>query len=672
MSKTKNQAPRSDIFSDVREAIPRDPFRWHQSVGIDTETLSKGQGTPCPLGCGGEGNDRLHGTPSFKSDGSVRCRQEDKVFDAFNAYIAAGKAATLLEAAKQLADLYGVALPPPKKEKPADYYVVEPQLYNFALASPWFTAKRITEKAFFAAGGSLVKYMEDTFIGIPAYAADSDFTQPVRWILYDCLGQQVKVPGGTAPNKCIKVAENSPKGLIGLSGLRNLSDAEIVVKVEGSTDLLRTWDAIPPTERNRYSVITNANGCNENPSPEAVELVREKTVYVVGDADTPGQAGALKWATAFATTAKEVFSVKLPYPVEESHGKDIRDYFNEEKTFDDFLKLEKKIVTRQSQGSVGSEKADTSPTFVSGRDLFPAFCDDVLHGDPPPVWLATADPQDPINRFSLCPGKIIVLGGAPGAGKTAFIMQTAFDILIHNPEIKTLFCNVEMEPQDLLERLLSRYSGVPLRDIIERKRYESTPRKLQEGLDEIAKVIDRTAFVTSAYTIERIKKAATQFESEIVVIDYCQRIRLATERPGAQPRERTNDIMDASRRIAKSGKCVVVVSALSRQSGKGKSYNDAGLDSFRESSELEYGADAAYILTHVSQDVPDHEKKRLLRCVKKRNGAKEDTLLWFDGQYQHFGPYQEMPDSAFVMTPPDDQATETTKSNGEEVTSDEF
>ena len=49
-------------------------------------------------------------------------------------------------------------------------------------------------------------------------------------------------------------------------------------------------------------------------------------VAVVGDCDEAGQVGAEKWARALDGVAAEVRSVRLPWPVAPSHGKDLRDW----------------------------------------------------------------------------------------------------------------------------------------------------------------------------------------------------------------------------------------------------------------------------------------------------------------------------------------------------------
>lgn len=108
--KQKEKKSDTDIFQLVREAVRTDPHKWHRAVGIDTAVLMSGQGTPCPLGCHGAGTDRLHAATtnslSFDKDGAVRCRTEDKVYDAIDAYVATGKTATKLQAAQATLKLY--------------------------------------------------------------------------------------------------------------------------------------------------------------------------------------------------------------------------------------------------------------------------------------------------------------------------------------------------------------------------------------------------------------------------------------------------------------------------------------------------------------------------------------------------------------------------------------
>jgi replicative DNA helicase len=57
-----------------------------------------------------------------------------------------------------------------------------------------------------------------------------------------------------------------------------------------------------------------------------------------------------------------------------------------------------------------------------------------------------------------------------------------------------------------------------------------------------------------------------------------------------------------------------------------------GLGAFRESSELEFGADSAFIVARY----PDEPNRRTLLHLKARHGELSDIELSFDGATQRF------------------------------------
>jgi replicative DNA helicase len=104
--------------------------------------------------------------------------------------------------------------------------------------------------------------------------------------------------------------------------------------------------------------------------------------------------------------------------------------------------------------------------------------------------------------------------------------------------------------------------------------------------------------------------------------------------------------MATVRRFADSGRAVVVVAAVARsRDSKGRSSYGEGLNlaSFRESSELEFGADDAFLL------LPDPEGdgstgRVVLKHLKSRHGELRDVVLDFDRGRQTFTPVT--PDTA--------------------------
>src|SRR5262245_16055053 len=101
--------------------------------------------------------------------------------------------------------------------------------------------------------------------------------------------------------------------------------------------------------------------------------------------------------------------------------------------------------------------ADAS--FVCAADTLAGWRDDVLSGKPPVLFPAGAGD---LARVEIGPGLVSLIGGAPGAGKTAFTMQAVIDGLRLTPTLRAVCCNVEMPPAVLLDRQLARLSGIDL------------------------------------------------------------------------------------------------------------------------------------------------------------------------------------------------------------------
>ena len=102
-------------------------------------------------------------------------------------------------------------------------------------------------------------------------------------------------------------------------------------------------------------------------------------------------------------------------------------------------------------------------------------------------------------------------------------------------------------------------------------------------------------------------------------------------------REQLESAAAVLRRFCDAGAAVLVASAVARQKHAGGStYRGLNLASFRGSSELEYGADAAYLLT------PDDTGGIVFQCEKNRYAALADVRTSFDPTIQTFTPAVEL------------------------------
>jgi hypothetical protein len=168
---------------------------------------------------------------------------------------------------------------------------------------------------------------------MPAYGEYLLAADPVAWVLWDITGQPFEVgpPDNRQQAKMISIGPTSG-AMMGLSSLMVLSDPELRAgvewawKVEGPADMLALWTAIPEADRARHVVVTNAGGATSNVMPWQSKLLAGVRGAVVGDCDEAGQVGAEKWCRALDGVAEEIRNVRLPWPVEPSHGNDVRDF----------------------------------------------------------------------------------------------------------------------------------------------------------------------------------------------------------------------------------------------------------------------------------------------------------------------------------------------------------
>lgn len=274
----------------------------------------------------------------------------------------------------------------------------------------------------------------------------------------------------------------------------------------------------------------------------------------------------------------------------------------------------------------------TKSNYYPAVDVLDGWRDDVLSGKPPTFYPIG---EGELSRIEIGPGLVTLLGGAPGAGKTAFTMQAVVDALRLNPTLRAVVCNIEMPSGVLLDRQLARLSGVDLTTIRYRRLTAEHAERVDMGLATLAEVCDRLAFVRPPFGLGNIAATADEFNAGLIVLDYIQRITPPGEH--GDKRDSVDATMNHLRAFADAGVAVVVLSAVGRsKDSKGRSsYSGEGLSlaSFRESSELEFGADDAFILT------PDEaEGNVVLRHLKSRNGECRDLLMAFDKPLQRFTP----------------------------------
>jgi replicative DNA helicase len=282
--------------------------------------------------------------------------------------------------------------------------------------------------------------------------------------------------------------------------------------------------------------------------------------------------------------------------------------------------------------------------FQTAADVWHSWRDALLSGQAPTLFpLGVGE----LGGIEIGPGLVTLIGGAPGAGKTAFTMQALFDALRLTPNLKAVVCNIEMALPVLLDRQLARLSGVDLTTIRYRRLTGDHTARINAALATLEPLFERLAFVRPPFALDNVAATADEFGADLLLLDYIQRIPPPGEH--GDKRGAVNATMDYLRKFADAGVAVIVVSAVGRQrDAKGRATYAGDLlnmASFRESSELEFGADDAFIIA------PDQESEDvILRHLKSRHGECRDIRLRFDRKFQRFDSTDHIPSSGKLQT----------------------
>jgi replicative DNA helicase len=176
-------------------------------------------------------------------------------------------------------------------------------------------------------------------------------------------------------------------------------------------------------------------------------------------------------------------------------------------------------------------------------------------------------------------------------------MQLVADALAGSPTLKAIVCIVEMSPSIRRDRQLARLAGIDLSLIRDRRLSAEHSGAIERRMEALEALAERLAFLRPPLDLANVAASVDGFDAGLILIDYLQRVGTPGEhgdRSGAVSRT-----MDYLRQFADAWVAIIVVAALARSkdSKRRSSYTDGlSLASFRETSELEYVADDAFIL----------------------------------------------------------------------------
>ncbi|MFM9966030.1 MAG: phage/plasmid primase, P4 family [Planctomycetaceae bacterium] len=318
--------------------------RWREvltAFGFNGEDLD-GRHHPCPR-C--NGTDRFRAFNDVDETGGVHCNQ------CFTEGNGDGLAAIQWRngwdfptAIKSVAEHLGVQPPNGHNKEHAPTSPFESQMLIIDEADPEYCSQffaefcaakpPITAEAIVAAGGIPVGWPRSKEHGkcclaFPALERPEKIT---GYILRRTDGSEFPAFGNLSSRKT-HMLRGSHDGWVIPGGFERVASATIVWRVEGVPDALALYPHLPAD----HAIITNI--CGAKSCPKNIGILAGKSVNVIGDADTPGQEGAEKFARKMDGIAATTKIVPLPFDIVPDHGKDVRDFFVEGHTFAELVTL---------------------------------------------------------------------------------------------------------------------------------------------------------------------------------------------------------------------------------------------------------------------------------------------------------------------------------------------
>lgn len=268
------------------------------------------------------------------------------------------------------------------------------------------------------------------------------------------------------------------------------------------------------------------------------------------------------------------------------------------------------------------------------------------------------------ERGGLAPGRTLLPGGGPGAGKTGLAAGLVVDALAAN--LPTAFVQLELSRAETLEHLVyaTPYGeGTHWQKIAPRERLE-TLEMLPGNWEEL---LDIPLVDDDSYTAESIRSIIYSLASRteklrrdgvvdhqangLVIVDYVQLLTLREVPRGFQPHNViTKAVSMLSRAASENGVCLILLSQLtkgSRDSPSGTSFADA---------DIERVAHAALTLSKPGPKIEGRDAdERDIQWTKNRgrfgNPDFEEIVVWKNRALQDFSDHNPDVDPVAITVP---------------------
>lgn len=256
---------------------------------------------------------------------------------------------------------------------------------------------------------------------------------------------------------------------------------------------------------------------------------------------------------------------------------------------------------------------------------------------PKPRGISTFKKLDSVLGGGMYGSMLFTIGARPSTGKTAFSVNLAYEAMMNDEEVEVDFFTLEMNKQEMLNRFISRMTGVS----------SSMLRSKANELDNVVKtLIDETAvsllssklrvydgLENLGEIIQTIRKNASKAQSGkyIAIVDYIGLVKVPNVK------DRYIEVGEVTRELKRlTNEFNIPIVALSQLSRGIESRQDKTpvLSDLRESGSIEQDSNVVAFL-HRPQKV-DSDRVVQLSIRKNREGELADINFTFIGEEMTF------------------------------------
>lgn len=230
-------------------------------------------------------------------------------------------------------------------------------------------------------------------------------------------------------------------------------------------------------------------------------------------------------------------------------------------------------------------------------------------------------------------GDVLVIGGEPSSGKTAFSLMMAYHMA---KDHKVGFFSLETAKQKVRDRLVAHMAQVEFNAIKRRELSEKDWTSVASKGKDFAER-DLTVLRASGMTATEIQAVSQAYGFEIIVIDYVQLIVPEGDRKAI----RSEQIAEISRSLhtfaQKTGTLVVELAQIARMD-RSSGWRELDMHDLKESGQLEADADMIFMLfrPNPKDEALDHDRHRILKIAKNKEHRQGAWPVYFDGARQTF------------------------------------